>query len=231
MFDVEWLRFDAKIVTFLHVSIFFFLEPTMEPQTEKQRPPHGQLIFVPHKDTIRLLEVYVKRSLSLNDGSPGLKLSGKKEKWVTMAKKHRRSSSDPSLFLANGIKPGDSEVFGAVESLSEMPEKPPEDFEKSKKSKKKKKKPSFLKSLFSFFTRKNDEDSEEDPNDPAEVSVASEAVTTCLPTPPVTLQKKSSRKSSLKRKMSKRLSKRASKLLNPADITEVGGESDYYLYL
>ncbi|XP_013863972.1 uncharacterized protein LOC106517596 [Austrofundulus limnaeus] len=193
----------------------------MEPQTEKQRPPHGQLISVPHKDTIRLLEVYVKRSLSLNDGSLGLKRSGKKEKWVTMARKHRRSSSDPSLFLANEIKPGDSEVFRAAESLSDVPEKPPEDLEKSKKPKKNKK-PSFLKTFFGFFTRKNDEDSEEDPNDSAEVSVASEAVTTCLPTPPVTLQKKSTRKSSLKRKMSKRLSKRASKLLNPADITGVG---------
>lgn len=198
----------------------------MEIQTEKQRPSHGQLISVPHKDTIRLLEVYVKRSLSLNDGTLGTKRAGKKEKWVTMARRHRRSSSDPSLFLAEGINLENTDVFSAVEPLADVPEKLPEDLEKIKVTKKNKK-PSFLKTLFGIFTRKNDEDSDDDQHCPSEVSAASEPVTTCLPTTSATLQK---RKKSLRRKRSKRLSKRASKLgkdLITADITGVGGKSDF----
>lgn len=198
----------------------------METQTEKQRPSHGQLISVPHKDTIRLLEVYVKRSLSLNDGTLGTKRAGKKEKWVTMARRHRRSSSDPSLFLAEGVDLENTDVFSGVQPLADVPEKLAEDLEKIKRTKKNKK-PSFLKTLFGFFTRKNDDDSDEDENCPSEVSAASEPVTTCMPTTPAASQK---RRKSLRRKRSKRLSKRASKLgkdLITADITGVGGKSDF----
>ncbi|XP_017264151.1 uncharacterized protein LOC108231574 [Kryptolebias marmoratus] len=196
----------------------------MDAQREKQKPSNGELIFVPHKDTIRLLEVYVKRSLSVNDGAQGPKRAGKKEKWVTMARRHRRTSSDPSLYLAGEETLEDANVFPAVEPQADLSDRHFDDSEKPKQSKKNKK-PSFWKTLFGVFTRRNDEDSDEDQNGPSEVSAVSEPATHILPTTPVTLQKRSTRKSSLRRKMSKRLSKRGSKIikdLNPADITEVG---------
>ncbi|KAJ8360452.1 hypothetical protein SKAU_G00169770 [Synaphobranchus kaupii] len=54
-------------------------------------------------DATRLLEVYVKRSLSVNDGSVGGRRPGaKSRKWVTLAEKNsrvRRHSSDSSAHL------------------------------------------------------------------------------------------------------------------------------------
>ncbi|TDH13763.1 hypothetical protein EPR50_G00036260 [Perca flavescens] len=116
--------------------------PTMETQTETQRPNNGQLILVPHKDTIRLLEVYVKRSLSVNDGTLGHKAAGRKEKWVTMPRKLRRHSSDPSLHLADGLNNNKIGTFPAVELPTAPPEKSPEEAEKLTKKSKKNKKPS-----------------------------------------------------------------------------------------
>ncbi|KAG5274921.1 hypothetical protein AALO_G00141620 [Alosa alosa] len=62
--------------------------------------PGPLLLYVGQQDTSRLLEVYVKRSLSLNDGpSNGRRAGGK---WVTLAernKRDRRHSSDTSIPL------------------------------------------------------------------------------------------------------------------------------------
>ncbi|MEQ2292833.1 hypothetical protein AMECASPLE_026866 [Ameca splendens] len=202
-------------------------EPTMGTETEKQRPAHGQIISVPHKDTVRLLEVYVKRSLSLNDSSLRAKQPGKKEKWVTMSKNHRRSSSDPSLHLDKGLNYSEFDMLSVVESQTNEPERDPEEPNKpeikSKKSKKSKK-PSFWKSLLGVFSQKSNEDKDEDQDCPSEVFDDSEQSTNCLPITQISLQKKSLRKKSLRKKLSKRLSlrsKRSGKDLNPSDITGV----------
>ncbi|XP_018517359.1 uncharacterized protein LOC108873574 [Lates calcarifer] len=197
----------------------------MEMQTEKHRPINGQLILVPHKDTIRLLEVYVKRSLSLNDGGLEEKRAGRKEKWVT--KRPRRHSSDPSLHLSDGLNDKDIGAFSVVEPLADEPKTLPEESEKQPK--KSKKKPSFWKNILGFFSRKSneDKDKDEDQDGPTETpkestaEVVSDPVTTCLPTTPATSQKrKSMRRKSLKRRFSrKRLS--LIKLNKPTDITEI----------
>ncbi|CAL8337526.1 unnamed protein product [Merluccius merluccius] len=76
----------------------------METPGEPKEPPCGQLISVNRKDTSRLLEVYVKRSLSLNDGAkPPESRPQRKNKWVMMPerpRRMRRHSSDPSLHLS-----------------------------------------------------------------------------------------------------------------------------------
>lgn len=203
----------------------------METKTEKQWLNNGPLISVPHKDTVRLLEVYVKRSLSLNDGNLVEKRAKGKEKWVT--KKQRRHSSDPSLHLDDGVN---NEEFSTVlEPPTVQPETHPSDSEKPTKKSKKNKKPSFWKNLFSIFTRKSNEDKDEDQDSPPEMpetfeeDEVSDAATTCLPTPAVTLQKKSLTRKSIKRRFSKRhlslrKSSKLSKDLNTADITGVQGK-------
>ncbi|XP_015255665.1 PREDICTED: uncharacterized protein LOC107101310 [Cyprinodon variegatus] len=196
----------------------------METETEK----HSQIISVPHNDTIRLLEVYVKRSLSLNDGSLRAKHSGKKEKWVTMSKRHRRSSSDPLLHLSEVLNPRESGI-SVVESQTNEPERAPEEPQKpaiKPKKSKKSKKPSFWKNLVSFFTPKNNEDKDEAQGSSSEVFEASDHSTTCLPTTQISSPKKSLRKKSLRRKLSKRLSLRSSRTikdLNTAGISRVEG--------
>nr|XP_046239049.1 uncharacterized protein LOC124056025 [Scatophagus argus] len=207
--------------------------PAMETHTKNHRPTNGQLISVPHKDTIRLLEVYVKRSLSLNDGSLGHNKTGRKEKWVTKPNRQRRHSSDPSLSLAEGLKDEDIATFTEVEPPPNHSATLHEESEKPTRKSKKNKKTSFWKSLFGVFNRKsNDEKSEEEdgPSEIPEVSHAEEASETpimCLPTTPATLQKrKSTRRKSIKRSLSKkRISvirpHKHSKDLNPTDITRV----------
>ncbi|XP_029946602.1 uncharacterized protein LOC115387870 [Salarias fasciatus] len=194
----------------------------METHAERHKPANSQLIFVPHKDTARLLEVYVRRSLSLNDGAVSHKKSQKKEKWVTVRK--RRHSSDPSLHLA---VPSDEEEI-EERSLFEPSDNQPEPcvVEGADNSGKKNKKPSFWKNLFEFFSRKSSEDKDEEQESPAETSEASDAAITCLPTAPITPRNKSSRKKSIIRRFSKkRLSlvrqNTTGKELNAADITGV----------
>lgn len=208
----------------------------METQTETQRPNNGQLISVPHKDTIRLLEVYVKRSLSLNDGALSYKRSKRKEKWVTMPTKQRRHSSDPSLHLADGLSDKEIGTFSGVEPPTRQPETHPEESEKPTKKSKKKKKPSFWKSFLGIFSRKSNEEKDDEQCGPSEIQEVSEAeqasdsATACLPTNPVVVQKrKSMRRKSIKRRFSKKhlsLTKpnKPGKDLNTADITRVEGK-------
>ncbi|CAK6967215.1 uncharacterized protein LOC128355940 [Scomber scombrus] len=214
----------------------------METQTEKQRPNYGQLISVPHKDTIRLLEVYVKRSLSLNEGALRERRTKSKEKWVTIPRRQRRHSSDPSLHLADGLNDERIGTFAASESPTTQPEAQPEaqpevqaetqpdtypeEPEKpTKKSKKIKKPRTFWKSFLGLFSRKGDEEPESSSEMPE--ASPSEPSGTCLSTTPVTVQKKkSTRKRSLKRRFSRRRLSNKSKQetvkdLNPEDITMV----------
>ncbi|XP_037643495.1 uncharacterized protein LOC119498572 [Sebastes umbrosus] len=205
----------------------------METHTEAQRPGNGQLIFVPHKDTIRLLEVYVKRSLSVNDGTEVNRKARRKDKWVTMPRKQRRHSSDPSLHLSDGFNDGEIGVFSAVEPAADQPEVRLEESEKpTKKSKKNKKKPSLWKSFLGIFSRNSSDERDEEQDSPSEIPMASsgdeasDVMTTCLPTTPAISQKrKSFRRKSIKRRLSRRLSltrpNRIVKDLIPADITRV----------
>ncbi|KAF3690160.1 Bcl-2-like protein 12 [Channa argus] len=210
----------------------------METQTAKQRPNSGHVILVPHRDTARLLEVYVKRSLSLNDGTLGNKRAEKKEKWVS--KKFRRHSSDPSLHLDDALS--DEGIATAFEA------KPPKvqhetdrtESEKASKKPKKNKKPSFWKSFLGIFSRKANDDKDEERDSPSEMPETfeeddiSDAVTTCLPTNPVTLQKKKSlRRKSIKRRFSKKhlpLIKANKPVITSADITGVEAVEPTYSY-
>lgn len=205
----------------------------METQTENQRPNNGQLIFVPHKDTIRLLEVYVKRSLSLNDGALGDKKGGKKEKWVMMPRKQRRHSSDPSLHLADGLNEEDIAASPEIEPAVNQLETPHEEPEKADKKSVKIKKPSFWKNLLGIFYRRSSEEKDEEEGSPSETPKVSQEkesndnLTSCLPTNPTISQKrKSSRRKSIRRRLSKRRQpsiklNKSIKDLNPEDITRV----------
>lgn len=200
----------------------------METETENQRPSNGQL-SLPHKDTIQLLEVYVKRSLSLNDSTLGQKKAKKREKWVTTEKKPRRSSSDPSISLGDVLNRRESTAISVVEPQIIQPERCLEESEKPTKKSKKTKKPSFWKNVLGFFSRKSNEDKNDEEERPSEATKTSEAVSTCLPVTPVSSQKKSLRRKSLRRRFSKkqlsfRLSKNG-KDLNSTNVTGVEGKS------
>ncbi|XP_036388167.1 uncharacterized protein LOC118779938 [Megalops cyprinoides] len=140
-----------------------------------------QLLSLGHKDTTRLLEVYVKRSLSLNDGpAGGRRTQAKPRKRVTLAEKNkqvRRHSSDSSAHLSpsevesvvTAFKP--APVEASVDAPEDLPEEAPvtanlessteEERKKPKKGSKKSKKPSFLKSFLGLFSRKGTEKKEE----------------------------------------------------------------------
>lgn len=201
----------------------------MGTDTLNQRPSNGQLIFVPHKETIRLLEVYVKRSLSLNDGSLGDKKSRRKQKWVTIPRKQRRHSSDPSLHLIEGFKDSDVGPFYGVDSETKEPETIFEEPEKPTKKSKKNKKPSLFKSLFNIFSRKSTEDKSEDEEGPLEApidpKVEDSSESNCLPTTPsASLRRKSFRKKSRRRRFSKRRNSFINKHNIHPDITRVDGK-------
>ncbi|KAK3556964.1 hypothetical protein QTP70_022308 [Hemibagrus guttatus] len=92
----------------------------MVSQVEQNALPRPPVLFVGAKDSTRLLEVYVKRSLSLNDGSHcPPRRERRTHKWVTAAerdKRDRKHSSDISLHL----KPsGSEEDLGDEEAFSE----------------------------------------------------------------------------------------------------------------
>ncbi|XP_060899357.1 uncharacterized protein LOC132978241 [Labrus mixtus] len=198
----------------------------METQTQQQSTNNNaQLISVPHKDTVRLLEVYVKRSLSLNDRTLGDVKGARKEKWVTLPKKLRRHSSDPSFDLL-GLNIVESGGFSGVDTPLDQPETSHKELEKPNKKIKKR---SFWKNVISLISWKSMEEEEED--SPSEIPEASkdgetsDVTTQCLPTTPVTVQKrKAMKRKSLRRRFSKRtLTKhnKSAKDVNPAEITRV----------
>lgn len=202
----------------------------METHGDNQRLNNGQLIYVPHKDTVRLLEVYIKRSLSLNDGTLGIKHSLKKEKWVTIPRKPRRHSSDSTIHLFKGSNDEELLSFSAVRTPEHKPENTYEESENSTKKSKKNKKP-FWKSLFGIFTQKSNEDKNEPEDEPLEIPVVSSAegssdsVITCQPTAPVVMQRKkvlrrkSKRRGFTTRRLSLKKLNRAGKDLTNAEIT------------
>ncbi|KAM4612561.1 uncharacterized protein ACJ7VT_010825 [Polymixia lowei] len=194
----------------------------METQEEKRRPLTGQLISVNRKDTTRLLEVYIKRSLSLNDGTPMEYRTERKKKWVTMPdrqKKVRRHSSDPSLHLAPCPGDGDLDTFAAVES----PINPPETqvAESENKPKKSKKKSSLWKSFLGLFSRKGNDDKEDEPDSSPQMPdvSTSQGAADALPATPGNVRRT---KSKIRKFSKRRLSLRRSTKREPRkDITGV----------
>lgn len=181
------------------------------------------MISVPPRDTARLLEMYVKRSLSLNEGTH--KAALRKEKWVTVPDKQRRHSSDPSIHLTPSLEnstDGEIDAFAPIETVTK-PEKGPEESEKPTKISKKTKKTSFWKNIFGIFTRKANEDKDDEQDSSSDKS-SPDAAITCLPITPVALPKKPLRRKSLKRRFSIRPLSQI-KLNKPADITGVEGMS------
>ncbi|XP_060724053.1 uncharacterized protein LOC132844536 [Tachysurus vachellii] len=95
----------------------------MVSQVEQNALPKPPVLFVGEKDSTKLLEVYVKRSLSLNDGSycPPRR-EQRPRKWVTHAeqdKRDRKHSSDTSLHLKTsflGEDLGEDEAFSEPET-------------------------------------------------------------------------------------------------------------------
>ncbi|XP_061792954.1 uncharacterized protein [Nerophis lumbriciformis] len=187
------------------------------PNMDSQSP---QLLLVAPNDTRRLLEVYVKRSLSFDDGSLDTKPCERQAKWVTLSKRHRRHSSDPFLHSTEGLN---DHVF-STEPL-DRPETQPDD--KLSKKSRKNKKPSLWKTFIGLFSRRTIEDKDEDALDIPEASSVDEDLTiatACLPASPPLQRKKSSRRRSIKRRFSKRrlsLIQFSREEPNPADITGV----------
>nr|XP_009300966.1 uncharacterized protein LOC101883319 isoform X2 [Danio rerio] len=85
--------------------------------------PVPQLLSVGEKEKKRLLEVYVKRSLSLNDGSQSTpRKEQRSHKWVPIVEKKtrdRRHSSDTSLNLTSQASISDEDI--RFESIPETP--------------------------------------------------------------------------------------------------------------
>lgn len=188
---------------------FFVLQTSMEAKAENRKSVNGQLISVPRRDTIRLLELYIKRSLSLNDSEYGEKEPKKKEKWVTNPRRKRLHSSDPSIHIPDLQKDAEIGPFTAYKSSVNHPEKIDEESPKHTRKSKKSKKGSFWKNLISFFSLKNSEDKSEEEDGPPEIDVAqtsgsSDSVTSYPPnTPNASQKRKILRKKPLRRRFSK----------------------------
>lgn len=182
----------------------------MEVKGENRKSVNGQLISVPHRDTIRLLELYVKRSLSLNDSEYEEKKPKRKEKWVTNPRRKRLHSSDPSIHIPDLSRDSEIGPFTVAESPLNYPEKTDEESQKPTKKSKKSKKGPFWKNLLSFFSLKNNEEKSEEEDGPAEIPEvpqpegSSDSVTSYLPTTPNASQKrKILRKKPMRRRFSK----------------------------
>ncbi|XP_056606801.1 uncharacterized protein LOC130424861 isoform X1 [Triplophysa dalaica] len=108
--------------------------------SEQNTQPSPQLLSVGEKDRKRLLEVYVTRSLSLNDGSQcPRRQEQRSHKWVTIAerkKRDRKHSSDTSLNLSvqNFVADEDvvQEAFAASEPDKKVETLPEKKFKKWK---------------------------------------------------------------------------------------------------
>ncbi|KAL0978774.1 hypothetical protein UPYG_G00175000 [Umbra pygmaea] len=141
-------------------------------------PKKAQLLSLGRKDTSRLLDVYVRRSISLNDGTcEEQRKNRKSRKWVTMSQKRLqgcRPSSYPSVTSVQNM--GDEGQARSTPSDRTVPYVSPEiisgpvdvkEFETStevesmSKEGKQSKKSSFWKSFLGFFTKKGSDKDEE----------------------------------------------------------------------
>ncbi|XP_034763687.2 apoptosis facilitator Bcl-2-like protein 14 [Acipenser ruthenus] len=167
------------------------MEPTVE-SLQGAAPLEPRLLSLGRKDAERVLEVYVRRSLSLTDG-PGRDRKprgrgGDRKGATTLKGEVRRSISEldslgPSREVSKEVKvPGDPKPSESparsVTPLERSTEKPKKVSKKGKKS--------VLKSLFSYFWKKGSEEKEDQEpaseEKPAPVSTQSQGVSaSCLP--------------------------------------------------
>lgn len=215
------------------VLFFFVLQTLMETKAENRKSLNGQLISVPHRDTIRLLEVYIKRSLSLNDSEYSEKEPKKKEKWVTNPRRTRLHSSDPSLHMPDLQRDSEIGPFTEYKSSLNHPDKIDEESQKPTKKSKKNKKSSFWKNLISFFNLKNNEEKSEEEDASPEIDVpqpegSSDSVTSYPSNTPNTPNPSQKRKILRKKPIRRRFSKQRLSLVklnrsgkDHAEITRV----------
>ncbi|XP_037390737.1 uncharacterized protein LOC108427547 isoform X1 [Pygocentrus nattereri] len=97
--------------------------------TEHIAQPSPQVLLVGEKDSKRLLETYVKRSLSLNDGAQSPRYRERRtHKWVTLAERDKRNhkhSSDTSIHLNASdavvdLSKMENEAFSEPETKSKL---------------------------------------------------------------------------------------------------------------
>lgn len=119
--------------------------------------PSPQLLFLGQKSTKRLLEVYVKRSLSLNDKT-SRQQRVKPRKWVIVDNKGnriRKASSDSSTHrLSREISLTEEEKKDTTSDSNQRQTKPKESKPQTCRVTKK---PSILRSFISLFSRKSSE--------------------------------------------------------------------------
>ncbi|XP_063065197.1 uncharacterized protein LOC134457231 isoform X2 [Engraulis encrasicolus] len=114
--------------------------------------PSPELLYLGQNSTTRLLEVYVKRSLSLNDTCARRQRVKKTRKWVIVDSKGtriRKASSDSSTHRLS------------QQSNTDQPKEPSKDTVRGSKTQEIKRKvtrkPSILRSFLSLFSRKTNE--------------------------------------------------------------------------
>ncbi|KAI4902997.1 hypothetical protein NFI96_012027, partial [Prochilodus magdalenae] len=97
------------------------------PVTEHTAQPSPQVLLVGEKDSKRLLEAYVQRSLSLNEGAQSPHHRKRRtNKWVSLAekdKRERKHSSDTSIHLnaSDSVEDlGKDEAFSEPETKSKL---------------------------------------------------------------------------------------------------------------
>ncbi|KAI1893077.1 hypothetical protein AGOR_G00140160 [Albula goreensis] len=141
---------------------------TAQPNMQKlQLEAHGPLLLsLGRRDTKRLLEVYVKRSLSLSDKSLPRNIASK---WVAQAKSQgaARSASDGSTYLQSGrglpvrklstIEPSPTDVPADLPLSEGLPLEPEGSL---KRAARKGRKSSLLKSFLGLFSKKGSEEKE-----------------------------------------------------------------------
>ncbi|XP_066559802.1 uncharacterized protein LOC136749415 isoform X2 [Amia ocellicauda] len=173
------------------------MEPAVERRAQRSQPGDPQLIFLGQNDVQRVLEVYVKRTLSLNDGQMDSRQAERRSRrWGTMVESHsklavRRASSDSSVHLEpekNWEVVSEQDLFAspAVAQDGSM-----ERGKKDTKTSKKMKKASFFKSFMNLFTKKEGEDKEDAElhleetrcSEPPPTPESPPAAVTCLPIP------------------------------------------------
>ncbi|XP_023655420.1 uncharacterized protein [Paramormyrops kingsleyae] len=139
--------------------------PSMQQQNGHEAPP-PQLLSMPQQDTQRILEVYVKRSLSLNDGSGKSKtVRTRVRRSATLIERRNGAGKHETSRSAN--LPASRAEAGPAQPAPPEASKPPEAAAlpeaKAKKSGKKSKKHSFFRSFLNLFSRKTEKKEVADP--------------------------------------------------------------------
>ncbi|KAL4622462.1 apoptosis facilitator Bcl-2-like protein 14 [Arapaima gigas] len=147
--------------------------------------PAPQPLALPSQDAKRLLEVYVKRSLSFDGAAVNKKPRVKLWRSGTLVERRSRIRKQESNAC---VQPASSEVVGDFSRIvpTPVPDSSVKPGVTSKKSEKKSKKPSFLKSILGLLSRKTSEKNEEEEATPVKTGASAATqqnplTTSCLP--------------------------------------------------